>query len=264
MKNSHAGKKAILEVPADLFFSASIRDFGKDMFKMSGFDDSWQNKLKLVVDELFMNAVKYGSDPRENVYLIFEVLHDGIIFSIEDTGTGKKGCSVEALQKKVQSHKDDNSVTKTSGRGLAMFTDTWSDGFEITKSSYGGIKISFKKLVNTESKKMNENIKTPSVTKQKEKQITVQFEGEIDQFTIEKNTKPIEEMLKKNLVNTELILDFEKVTYINSTFIGHIAALYTNLLKRNSSMKIIKVNQDIYEIFQLVGLTKIMNIEKYT
>ena len=261
MPNPHVGKKSYLEVPADLYFSAVIRDFAKDIFRLAGFDEKWQNKLKLVVDELFMNAVKYGSNEKNNVYLIFEILADGVFFSIEDTGTGEKGCSVEELKRKIEDQKKNTNLAKTSGRGLAMFTSEWSDLFEVTKSEHGGTKISFKKYTGVADKEKKEIFEKPKFEK-KSKQITLKFVGDIDQFNMGEKIEVMEEALKKITEDTELIIDFSEVTYINSVFIGNLANLYTQLEKKKSRLKITGANEMIHEILDLVGLTKIVEIER--
>lgn len=257
----HIGKKATLEVPADLFFSASVRDFGLDMFKLSGFNIDWQSRLKLLIDELFMNAVKYGSSESSNVYLSFEILKDGISFCIEDTGTGKQGCSARELQEIIEEHKKDTRITKTSGRGLSMFIKNWSDDFRVEESEYGGIKIIFVKHVQKEDGLHSDDVIKISKDK-KSRQVSIVFSGEIDQFSLEKNISPVQKLLDKKISDTELIFDFDKVTYINSTFIGYLASIYTTLDSRNSRFKIINVNHTIFQVLTLVGLSKIVEVQK--
>jgi len=264
MDFDHSGKKANLEVPADLYFSASIRDFALDMFKMAGFDTAWQNKLKLVIDELFMNAVKYGSNGSSNVYLTFEILDDGINCSVEDTGTGKESASVEELQIKIKAQRENTNLEKTSGRGLAMITDEWSDKFEVIKSEHGGVKLWFFKQTSAAGELPKPEHATELTIPEKEQHITVKFTGEIDQFTMAQNVEDVEKLLKDDAVNVHIDLDFTEVTYLNSTFIGYLANLFNKLKKKNSSLRILGVNDDIFDILNLVGLTKILNVQRKT
>ena len=60
----------------------------------------------------------------------------------------------------------------------------------------------------------------------------------------------------------ELIIDFSDVNYIAS---GGLRALLTTeqqMESRGGSMKVIHVSEIIYEIFQLVGFTEIVTVEK--
>jgi anti-sigma regulatory factor (Ser/Thr protein kinase) len=145
---AQVSKKTKLEVPADLYFSASIRNLAKDIFQLVGFSTEWQNRLKLVVDELYMNSVKYGSDDKSMIKIEFEALENGVRFEISDEGRGSHPITAEKLKAKIQNQKETMDVTKTSGRGLAMFTEQWSDKYDIISNHHGGITVIFIKYLN--------------------------------------------------------------------------------------------------------------------
>lgn len=141
--------QAKIEIPADLTFSASVRNLAQDVLIRCGFQEKWLNRLKLVVDEMFMNAVKYGSDKNSLVRLNFYILKNGVKISISDEGKGSEKCSPEKLKKLIQKQKENSDIVKTSGRGLSMFASEWSDSYDIFKNNQGGLTVTFTKLLNT-------------------------------------------------------------------------------------------------------------------
>ncbi len=149
MKNTpeHNGKIIKVEIPADLYFAKSVRNFANDIFLMMGFDDQWKHRLKIVVDELFMNAVEYGSNKKSIVRINFSILENGVSISVDDEGTGQKKLSANELKEIIEKNSQNTDVTKTSGRGLAMFMKEWSDNFDLLDNEYGGIRIIFTKFL---------------------------------------------------------------------------------------------------------------------
>jgi len=148
---SHKIKKyhTTLEVPANLMFSSSIRDISRDFFRLAGFTSEWENRLKLVVDELYMNAVKYGSDSNSVIKMTFKILDHGVQFQISDEGKGIKKCTAHELKEIIKEQEQNTDITKTSGRGLSMFTKRWSDKFQILDNKDGGITMIFTKFSNS-------------------------------------------------------------------------------------------------------------------
>ncbi len=137
-----------LQVPANLCYSALVRNMADDILGFLKINNTWRNRLKLVVDELFMNAVKYGSTKNKSWIYITLSYHDALFhFTIEDDGAGKKTISAEKLQNKVNENQKNNDPNKLSGRGLSMISASWSDELKIEKSKHGGIKITFSKKI---------------------------------------------------------------------------------------------------------------------
>lgn len=132
-------------IPADLGFSALSRKMSTALFEQLGLGDKEIFHLVLVIDELFMNAVKYGSDESSSVHLDFSFIAGELLtVVIEDEGKGDKCCASE-LKGKMALEFQHHSPDKTSGRGLAQIALNLTDSFEIEDSQYGGIKITFTK-----------------------------------------------------------------------------------------------------------------------
>ncbi len=140
-------------LPANLNYSSLIRHIADEVFADAQFSKAWRSRLKLVVDELFMNAVRYGSTQDESsVYATFEYDAQLIRFTIEDDGTGQNAISADELKAIIQKNQDNKDLTRTSGRGLAMITKLWTDEVTLQKSQYGGISVTFTKALETAQK----------------------------------------------------------------------------------------------------------------
>ena len=263
-----------IAVPADLNFSSLLRHIADEIFSMAKLDKSWCSRLKLVVDELFMNAVKYGSTEFSSIInALFEYDGNEVKFTIEDDGTGKQAASAEELQNIIQKNENNKDFTRTSGRGLSMITKVWTDDMKVTKSQLGGIAITISKKIETtiapalpptgivkqaveasgaalsvEQKKIPENVPF----------YEIKLKGEIDKSNIDDIVSPINDQVSSMPDNSMLILDFSDVTYINSTFIGNLAAWYTSLNHKNGSVRLKNMNQQITEILDLVGLLNVL------
>lgn len=141
-------KSIHLKVPANLCYSALVRNMANDVLGFVHINDTWRNRLKLVVDELFMNAVRYGSTEDSSwVHVVFSY-HDALFhFVIEDDGTGEKAISADELRSKMNANQIDSSPDKLSGRGLSLISASWADDIKIEDSDKGGIKITFSKKI---------------------------------------------------------------------------------------------------------------------
>lgn len=270
----------LLTFPATLKYSSLVRHMMDEIFVMVGFSKDWSNRLKLVADELFMNAVKYGSvEETGKVNIGMEYDSEGLLFFVEDEGAGKNKVTPEEINKIIKKNTNETQVTSTSGRGLAMITSLWTDTIEITPSTIGGIKVTFtKKVDNTppppspmvqmqvdkfeEEKKTTTPATMEESTSKKGPTFLFKLKGEIDQLNIEKNTIPVEDQIKKMPKGSQLILDFTDVKFINSSFIGHLAAWYKSLKNLDGGVTVKNINQEVQDILNLVGLSHVLTFDK--
>jgi anti-anti-sigma factor len=270
-------QKIEFNLPANLRFSSITRSFAEEVFNFVGFSKEWCSRLKLVVDELFMNAVRYGStEGKSTIHVVFLYDDNEVEFKIEDDGTGAKGISPEELKSIIAENANHSDVTKTSGRGLALITNLWTDKLDIGKSSYGGVSISFVKAIETTPppappliqaaiSKHAEPVPAPEqaqVTEHPEGQsFTLKLSGEIDQLNIEKLALPVVEQIKTLPNGATLVLDFSAIEYINSTFIGHLASWYKDVQKKEGQIVLKNTNDQIKDVLDLVGLGRVLVLE---
>lgn len=273
-------QKIQISILANLNYSALVRHVADEIFAIAKFNKAWCSRLKLVVDELFMNAVRYGSTKDKSlVYITFSYDENEVQFTIEDDGTGSHAISVEELENIIHKNEEDSDLTRTSGRGLSMITKLWTDQMEITKSNYGGIAITFTKRIEeaapppplppklikkappVPAKPKEVPIKAPAKAKAKGPAYEIKLSGEIDPSNIEAQMAPIYDQVEVMPEGGTLILDFSELDYVNSTFIGNLAALYKALQKKQGHIRLKNINEQIKEVLDLVGLLSVLEVE---
>jgi anti-anti-sigma factor len=269
-----------IDLTANLDFSGLVRHVANEVFENAKFSKAWCGRLKLVVDELFMNAVKYGSTDRKSlVHLTFEFDDQGVDFTIEDDGTGPKAKSAADLKAVIEKNAANKDLTRTSGRGLALITKMWTDGVQVAQSTYGGIGIGFtKKLENAGAPPAampagflppleepspptagKPSVTAPAITANSPV-VQLKVSGEIDQTNMAEKIAPIVEQIGALSENSVLALDLSDLTYINSTFIGHLADWYRILQGKRCVLRLAHVSVPVKEILSLVGLINILEI----
>ncbi len=147
---------AVMRVPANLDYSASVRDFALASLKnVGGFDATWAYRLQLVVDEVFMNAVRYGSSAESSVTITFDYAPHRVMITVEDEGMGPTRISPRDLELHViaacraaddQRRRGEKNFA-LSGRGLAQLVATWTDSVTFSDSPIGGIRVTLTKAL---------------------------------------------------------------------------------------------------------------------
>jgi len=267
-------QKIELTLPATLRFSSLVREIASDVFTQVGFTKEWTSRLKLVVDELFMNACRYASKENESkIYVVFEYDESSIGFRIDDEGAGENKMSAEALKAKVEDNKKAlEDVTRTSGRGLALISNLWTDGLVIEDSPHGGIAVSFTKAISAEAPPAPPALAVVPAPAEPAKEVSpvapqgpteiIKIVGEIDQMNMVEKIKPVEEKLATMAENGVLAIDCSELVYFNSTFIGHLAAWHNSMQEKNGQLVLKNTNAEVKDVLNLVGLSRVIYIEK--
>ena len=84
--------------------------------------------------------------------------------------------------------------------------------------------------------------------------------GQLDAFTTPDVKAKFKELTDAR--NYKLVLNFQKVDYVNSTAIGAIVAVAQQVRRRKGDLKIFGMKEDIRKVFDLVGASKILEIFK--
>ncbi len=88
--------------------------------------------------------------------------------------------------------------------------------------------------------------------------LIVKLSGEIDHHTsAELKQKVDREIGLRNIVN--LVLDFDEVTFMDSSGIGVIAGRYKQIQARGGKTMIIRVKPQVDKILEISGLKKILD-----
>lgn len=126
---------------ADVSLSSDVRDAVAAFCARHGVGHPYLNRAQVIADELYMNAVKYGSASRSDVVSLGMGIGDGTLsLSVEDRGTGN-GMTAEELRSRVNGHLHQGQPTDVDGRGLALIVGGWSREMRIEQGALGGIKV---------------------------------------------------------------------------------------------------------------------------
>ncbi len=82
--------------------------------------------------------------------------------------------------------------------------------------------------------------------------------GEIDLYNAPEIKEKIKEEMNKNKVN--IIINLDKVTYIDSSGIGVLISSLSNLKKVGGALKLINVYASVRKVFELTKLTSFFDI----
>ena len=84
--------------------------------------------------------------------------------------------------------------------------------------------------------------------------------GELDIATVEKFKKSVEEA---KVGADGIILNMEKLSFVDSTGVGGLLNIVKNLKNSNLEVKILNVSTEVYEVFDLLGLPMLLGKEVF-
>jgi anti-anti-sigma factor len=110
-----------------------------------------------------------------------------------------------------------------------------------------------KKIKMADNNIMIEHIESPDSNKNGKMLV---FSGQLDESNIEDLSKMVYTLIEENPKNLYLLLDFEKLSYMNSKSIGYLTDWYTKVTDSNGKILIAKPAQNILDILNAVGISK--------
>ena len=248
-------------LPANLSFSAAVRDIAVEAANIANFLPKQKNMLRLVVDEIFMNAIRYGSDENSSIFVEGVINEEQIVFAIEDEGKGENKTNAEDLKKIIQGETENVSLKKQHGRGLAQITSTLVKAFEVYDKPDGGLRIEF--VMERQEEKQEEKKPAPKKEEKLLPEETLTFSGVIDMTNIHDISEQTEQILKNNEGKPfRLIFDLSELEYCNSIFLGQIAAWQNKLEDMGGEVVVLNPTRPVFEIIDLVGLTQILTVQR--
>ena len=97
----------------------------------------------------------------------------------------------------------------------------------------------------------------PVAIKSQDKQFTAFLSGEIDHHTAEKIRLEIDrELAVHNIIN--LVLDFDGVTFMDSSGVGMIMGRYKEIQARGGKVMLIRVKPQVDKVLEISGLKTIL------
>lgn len=88
----------------------------------------------------------------------------------------------------------------------------------------------------------------------------VTLEGQLDESNVDAFAPKIYEIIEQLESNSSLIIDLEKLTYLNSKSIGYISDFYTQLTNKGGKLILAKPAGNIRDIFNVVGLDQVISL----
>lgn len=89
--------------------------------------------------------------------------------------------------------------------------------------------------------------------------VVVEFHGELDQSTIPGAERKLAEFLD-TATCTVCIFDFSNLSYINSEGLGLLMSTHAKLAKRKLDLAVAAPKPNVADIFELIGLAKIIPV----
>lgn len=88
---------------------------------------------------------------------------------------------------------------------------------------------------------------------------TVKLTGEIDVYTAPRLIDSLLPLTKKK--GNKILIDLEKVTYLDSTGLGVFISAYKSSKENDSAIKLVHVRDRVLRLFQVTGLDQIMDLK---
>lgn len=240
-----------LTVPADLAESQAVRSATREFFLAAGFDPKTAGRLVLVADELFMNAVKYGSQPGDSVAIAGWIQDGGVQFSVADFN--RRNLTTDDFAAIIEHRKNNLNLHATSGRGIALILREWTDSHEF-HAEPGKLSFSFFKKLDSAMQPATAMPKSDSAAGP-----VFALTGELDELSLAAQSGPIESALETSSTSS-IMLDLTAVPFLNSSAIGRIVGWHVQLESRGGGLAIRGAQPEVYDILDLVGATSLMSI----
>ncbi|NEZ45613.1 anti-sigma F factor antagonist [Clostridium niameyense] len=94
---------------------------------------------------------------------------------------------------------------------------------------------------------------------QQENTLIVSLVGELDHHSAEEVRNIIDDRLDRENIN-KFIMDFSKVTFMDSSGIGVVIGRYKKLSVKNGQIAITNVQEPVKRVFELSGMFKIIKL----
>lgn len=91
--------------------------------------------------------------------------------------------------------------------------------------------------------------------------VTARLSGELDHHSAREMRQAIDSAVELNMP-TLLILDFEAITFMDSSGIGLVMGRYRNISKNGAKLHITGASPQIYKVMKLAGLERLARLEK--
>ena len=86
----------------------------------------------------------------------------------------------------------------------------------------------------------------------------VHFVGDLDATNVETVLEKVCNLYNDGYIN--LVADFQKLRYVNSTGLGILLHFSKTAKEKGGNFKIANINENVYEIIEIIGATSLLDI----
>jgi anti-sigma B factor antagonist len=86
----------------------------------------------------------------------------------------------------------------------------------------------------------------------------IRFIGDLDATNVETVLERVCNLFNEGFIH--LVADFKKLRYVNSTGLGILLHFSKSAKEKGGSFKIANVNENVYEIIEIIGATSLLEI----
>ena len=97
--------------------------------------------------------------------------------------------------------------------------------------------------------------------KKENKELEFIFTEDVDQHTVEKMRRKMDNEIKR-YIPREVVLDFSSISFMDSAGIGMVLGRYKLAKMLDGNLRLINVNKYMKKIFDMSGVSRIIEIEK--
>ena len=91
--------------------------------------------------------------------------------------------------------------------------------------------------------------------------VTAKLSGELDHHSAAYIRGEIDSALELNMPSL-LIMDFENISFMDSSGIGLVLGRYRNLLKTGATLSIVGTSPQIYKVMKLAGIERLAELKE--
>jgi anti-anti-sigma factor len=86
----------------------------------------------------------------------------------------------------------------------------------------------------------------------------IKFQGDLDATNVESTLDQVTKLIRDGFV--QIVADFRNLRYVNSTGLGILLHFSKTAKEKNGCFKIANVNDNVYEIIEIIGANTLLDI----
>jgi len=248
--------------PAKLKYLSWVHGLFDQLADDYGFDEGRRNRLQVVVSEAFTNAFVHGCRSDGNRFITLNILagQDQFVIDVADDGAGLAAIPPEASWAEFDPERE-------GGRGLELMRRL-TDEMVLSETPQGGLTVSMHFRASRlpaarDLAKRNVAHRTRGGTME----LQVETSGEVDIIRVDgrldlAGTNALKDEIRRRLQEnrTQLILNLEKVDFINSSGLGALVSVLKDVRLAGGRLVLSDLAPYVQEIFAITQLSNVFEI----